>query len=106
MVDNIVWKILKSGEIVPFIHTNEKSSFGICLSKKAEIVVCFKTSVATYSPDGRTKIQEITNKNDKGETIFDWAYIVVQNNNLDYYMLDWENLNVLAFDSTFSFGGH
>ena len=103
IVENIVWKVLKCGDIVPFIQTNKNSPWGICLNTKEEIVICLKTSVAIYSPDGRTLIHEIKSENDKGEKVFHWAYNVVQSGNLDYYVWDWATCSVVTFDATFSF---
>ena len=98
-----VWKLLQCGDVVPFINTAPNAPWGICLNTKEEIVLCLKSSVAIYSPDGKNKILEMKPEDEKGETSFMWSYIVVQNGNLDYCVLDWTSGSVLAYDTAFTF---
>ena len=96
IVDNVVWKILKCGDIVPFINTDPYSPWGICLNKRDEIVLCLKSAIAIYSSDGMNKILEKT----LNENQMKWAHRVVQNGNLDYCVMDYNTSSIHSFDTS------
>ncbi|KAK3091504.1 hypothetical protein FSP39_020296 [Pinctada imbricata] len=82
--DEKVRRVSVSGKITSLINTAPFIPFGVCLTDKEEIVVCMagekdKNHVAVYTPDGKSKVREITARDRNNKQLFTVPLCVIIN---------------------------
>ena len=92
-----------SVKVSTLIVTSPFTPQGVCLTDREEIVVCMagqgdKNHVAVYSPDGKSKVREITVKDKQGRQMLPDHVCVVMNGE-DFSVLNYYS-NILTFDES------
>ena len=103
--DKKIKLVTGSGKVNTLTYTSPFKPKGVFLTTKEEIVVCMtgqgqgdKNHVAVYSPDGKSKIREITVKGDQGRQLLTDPVSVVMNGK-DFSVLNYSS-NVVTFDQS------
>ena len=84
--DKKVRCVSENGTVTTLIDTAPFMPFGVCLTEAGEIVVCMrnqgrKNHVAIYTPDGRSKVSEITGSDANKPYAVSDPFRVVKNDN-------------------------
>ncbi|KAK3089084.1 hypothetical protein FSP39_000611 [Pinctada imbricata] len=82
--DDKVRRVSVSGKITSLINTAPFRPWGVCLTDREEIVVCMteagnQSHVAMYTPDGKSKVREITARDRNNKNLFTAPCRVVTN---------------------------
>ena len=102
-IDKNIRLVTVSGNVSTLIDTSPFKPKGVFLTGREEIVVCMadqgdKNHVAVYSPDGKSKVREITVKDDKGGQMLTDPVSVVMNGEA-FSVLNYDS-NVVTFDES------
>ena len=98
-----IFKIQKNKKASKLVNTTNAHPNGVVINSRQEIVICvcgFSGKISIYSPNGKNKLQDISNDR-KGRIVANDPQQIIQNGNGDYVFTDRniQQYSVVAIDN-------